>query len=79
MVLQVVGNVPGLQSAGVMWTEEFTAFLLGFGLTKSIVDRRLFYLHEKLGLLLMLGTFVVDCKLAVQSETMAAAFNKAWE
>mmetsp|Transcript_4068 Transcript_4068/g.9683 ORF Transcript_4068/g.9683 Transcript_4068/m.9683 type:complete len:381 (-) Transcript_4068:53-1195(-) len=78
MILQVVGSVPGLQNAGVIWAEESTAFLLGFGLTQSIVDRRLFYLHGKSGLLLVVGTSVDDCKL-VQPETMAAAFNGAWK
>ena len=53
--------------------------ILGFGFTQSIVDRRLFYLHDKSGLLLMVGTFVGDCRLVVQSETIAAAFNEAWE
>ena len=32
-VLQIVGNVPGLQNAGAMWVEEFTGFLLDFGFT----------------------------------------------
>ena len=41
------------------------------------MDRRLFYLHDATGLLLLVGTFVDDCKLVVQSEAMAAAFNKA--
>ena len=41
--LQIAGNVPGLRIAGVMWAEEPTAFLLGFGSAQSIVDRRLFY------------------------------------
>ena len=27
----------------------------------------------------MVGTFVDDCKLVVQSEAMAAAFNEAWK
>ena len=27
----------------------------------------------------MVGTFVDDCKLVVQSETMAAASNEAWK
>ena len=39
------------------------------------MDRRLFYLQDKSGLLLVVGTFVQDCKLVVYSETMAAAFN----
>ena len=77
MVLQVIGNVLGLQNTSVMWAEEFTSFLLGIGLTQSIVDRRLFYRHNKSGLLLMAGTFVDDLKLVVQSETKAAAFTKA--
>ena len=71
--------MPGLQNAGVMWAEEFTAFLLGFGFTQSIVDRRLFYLDDKSGLLLMAGTFVDDFTLVVQSEAMAAALNEARE
>ena len=79
MIPQVVGNVPGLQNAGVMWAGEFTAFFLEFGFTQSIVDRRLFYLHDRAGLLLMVGTFVDDCKAVVQFEAMAVAFNNAWE
>ena len=79
MLLQISGNVPGLQNAGVMWAQEFTAFLLGFGFTQPIVDRRLFYLHDAEELLLMVGTFVDDCKLVVQNETMAAAFNREWD
>ena len=43
-----------------MWAEESTDFLLRFGFTQSAVDRRLFYLHDKSGLLLMAGTFVDD-------------------
>ena len=42
------------------------------------MDRRLFYLHDKPGLLLMAGTFVGDCKPVVP-ETTATAFNKAWK
>ena len=42
MILQIVGNLPGLQNAGVIWAEEFTSFLLGFGFKQSNVDRRLF-------------------------------------
>ena len=77
MLFQIAGNVPGLQNAGVMWAEEFTAFLLGFGFTQSAVDRRLFYLHDKTEFIFMAGTFADDCKLVVQSEAMAAAFNEA--
>ena len=79
MALQVAGNVMELQNTGVMWAEEFTAFILEFRFTQSIVDRRLFYLPNKAGLLLMVGTSVGVCKLVVQSGAMAAAFNKAWE
>ena len=77
MVLQAACSVSGLQNAGVMWAEEFAAFLLRFGFAQSIVDRRLFYLHDSTGLLLMVGTSVSVCKLVVHSETMAAAFNEA--
>ena len=65
MLLQIAGNVQGLQNAGVMWAEELTSFLLGFGFTQSTADRRLFYLKDKTGLLLMAGTFVSDFKLVV--------------
>ena len=60
----------------MMWAGEFTAFLLGFGFTQSVVDGRLFYVHGKLGLVLMVGTFVEDSKLVVLSETMAAALSE---
>ena len=79
MVLQIAGIAPGLQNAGVMWAEEFTAFLLGFGFTQSIVDRHLFYLYDNSGLLVMAGTFVDDFKLVVQYGAMAAAVDEAWK
>ena len=72
MVLRVVGNVPGLQKAWVMWAKEFTGFLLDFGFTRSITDRRLFHLTDKSGLLLIAGTFVEHCRAVVQSESKAA-------
>lgn len=79
MVLQIPGNAPGLQSASAMCAEKSAAFLLGFGFTQCTVDRRVFYPHDKSGLLLMAGTFVDEYRPVVQSGTMAAAFNKAWE
>ena len=79
MALQMAGNVPGLQNTGVMLTEECTVLLLRSGFTQSTANRRLFYLHGKSGILLMADTSVDDCMLVVQSGTMAAAFNKAWE
>ena len=79
MILQIVGNVPGLQNAGAMWAEEFTGFLLDFGFTQSITDRRLFHLTDEGGRLLIVGTFVDDCKVVIQSESKAAEFTKAWE
>ena len=60
MILQVASNVPGMQNASVVWVKKFTAFRLEFGFTQSIVDRRLFNLHDKAGLLLMMGTSVDD-------------------
>ena len=79
MILQIVGNVPGLQNAGAMWAGEFTGFLLDFGFTQSITDRRLFHLTDENGLLLIVGAFVDDCKVVVQSESKAAEYTKAWE
>ena len=70
-----MGNVPGLQDAGAIWAEEFTGFLLDYGLTQSITDRRLFHLIDENGPLLIVGTF----KVVVQSESKAAEFTKAWE
>ena len=62
-----------------MWTEEFTGFLLDFGFTQSITDRRLFPLTDEGGLLLVVGTFVDDFKVVVQSESNADKFTRAWE
>jgi len=45
----------------------------------SIADRRLFFLADEGGLLLIAGTFVDDFKGVVHSETKAIEFNKAWE
>ena len=74
-----MGYVPGLQNAEAMWAEELTGFLFDFGFTQSITDRRLFHLTDEDGLLLIVGTFVGDCKVVVQSESKAAEFKKAWE
>ena len=60
MALRVVGNVTGMQNAGVMWAEEFTRFLKGFGFTQSVVDRRLFFMFDEEGRALLLGAFVDD-------------------
>ena len=79
MNLLTVGNVPGLLNAGVTRDEESTGFLLYFGFAQSITDRRLFFLTNEDGLLLIAGTFVGDCKAALQSETIAAEFSKAWK
>ena len=54
-------------------------FLLDFGFTQSISDRRLFHLTDEEGLLLIAGTFVDDFKVVVQLESKAAEINKAWE
>ena len=62
-----------------MWAEEFTGFLLDFGFTQSITDRRLFPLTDEGGLLLVVGTFVDDFKVVVQSESNADKFTRAWE
>ena len=59
MLFQIAGNVPGLQNAGVMWAEEFTAFLLGFGFTQSIADR---LCHEHLGA--MMGYVAISRRLS---------------
>ena len=66
MILQIVGNVPGLQNAGAIWAEEFTGFLLDFGFTQSITELRLFHLTDEGGLVLIVGMFVDDCKVVVQ-------------
>ena len=65
MVLQIVGNVPGLQNAGVMWAEEITGFLLDLGFIQSTTDRRLFHLIDEDGLVLIAGSFVIDGKVLV--------------
>ena len=77
MILKIVGNVSGLQNAGAMWAEEFTGFLLDFGFTQPITDRRLFHLTDKDGLLLIVGTSVDDCKVVVRVK--AAKLTRAWE
>ena len=72
-ILQVVRNVPGLQNAGAMWAEKITGFLLDFGFTQSITERRLFHLTDEDGLVYIFGTVVDDFKVVVQLE------SKAWE
>ena len=79
MVVQIWINVPGLQNAGVMWAGDFTGSLLALSFIDSITDRRLFFLADEGGLLLIAGTFVDDFKGVVHSETKAIEFNKTWE
>ena len=79
MILHVVGNVPGLQNAGAMWTGEFTRYLLDFGFTQSITDQHLFFLTDESGLPPIAGTSVDDFKAVVQPETKVAEFSKAWK
>ena len=62
-----------------MWAKEQTRFLKGSGFTKSIVDRRLFLMFDEERRELLLGTFFLNYKLVVQSEPMAARFNKELE
>ena len=66
IILKVVGDVPGLQNAGVMWAEEFTRFLTKFGFAQSIVGRRLFFMYNEEGQALLLESPVDDYKLVVQ-------------
>ena len=78
MLLQIVGNVPGLQNAGVMWAEELTAFLLGFEFTQSIVDRRLFYLHDEKGSCSWPALLWTTASSWCIPRRRSAAFNEAW-
>jgi hypothetical protein len=42
----VVGNVSGVQDAGVRWGDHFGIFLKTKGYSQSLVDRRLYYQRD---------------------------------
>ena len=79
MVLQIVGNEPGLQNAVEMWAGEFAGFLRDFGFTQMITDRRRFHLTDKGGLLLIVGTFSDDLKVVVKSEIQGGRVHQSLE
>ena len=78
MVFRIDGNLPGRQEAGAIFSRRYTEFLLEFGFTQSVVDRRVFFLFDPERLLLCVGVFVDDNKVLIESEVMAAAFRARW-
>ena len=79
---QVVGNVPGRQDAGVIWQDEYDAWLSGEGFTQSIVDRRVFYKSIEratggLGLF-VLGVFVDDNWTHCECDGACFSFYSRW-
>ena len=78
MVFRIVGNMPGVQNAGRVWSDKYTADLLAWGFQQSVVDRRLFYQFDDEGKALIVGVFVDDNWILSQSPSLYAKFQENW-
>ena len=76
-LLLVTGNMPGRCDAGRIWQRRFDTFLLGYGLTQLLTDRRVFIGHSERGSLII-HDHVDDSRIT--STTVAARdhFHLAW-
>jgi hypothetical protein len=45
MLFYISGNMPGRRDGGLIWDREYTPFLVDFGMTQCLTDRRLFYMR----------------------------------
>jgi len=74
---QVTGNLPGRQGAGLIWQVCNDEFLLQFGFTQSIVDRRCFVLHRG-GETIIVCIYVDDSFIWCSDDALWAEFYGAW-
>jgi hypothetical protein len=75
----VVGNVPGVQDAGVRWGEHFGKFLKSKGYSQSIVDRRLYYRRDPDGTLSLVCVYVDDNRMTSTSKAVRDEFVRSFE
>jgi len=71
------GNFPGRRDAGPNWQRVYDAFLIGYGMRQSVVDRRLFIKSTGNDTLLLL-VHVDDTKLWFSHPHVRTAFLTAW-
>ena len=77
--LRIIGNMPGRKDAGVIWARRYDEFLTQkCGMKQSFVDRRLFILSGKDGILLA-HVHVDDTRLTFTSDHMRAWFLRLWD
>ena len=79
---KVVGNVPGRQDAGVIWQDEYDAWLFAQDFNQSVVDRRVFYktIEKAKGGegLFIIGVFVDDNWTHSECPVAWADFKEKW-
>jgi hypothetical protein len=75
----VVGNVPGIQDAGVRWGDHFGIFLKSKGYSQSIVDRRLYYRRDLDGTLSLVCVYVDDNRMTSTSKAVRDEFVTSFE
>jgi hypothetical protein len=75
--LRITGNMPGRCDAGRIWQHRFDTFLLGFGLTQLLTDRRVWIKHSEAGRLI-LHDHVDDTRITATTAAVRLEFHSAW-
>ena len=74
MLFFVQGNLPGRRDAGQIWGNAYALFLRGQGFLQSKVDRKVFYIRDRV----RAGGHVDDMMMSVRDPVAGARFNLAW-
>jgi hypothetical protein len=78
-LIEIVGNIPGRQEAGVIWGAEYTRFLTqNCNLVQSEVDRRMFYRHDDSGGMIIVAVYVDDSWYISTSSELEKDFVDKW-
>ena len=77
MWLIILGNFPGLATAGPCWQQHYDAFLIRIGFRQSVIDRRAFFYNDSLGKLI-LWIHVDDTRIAFSTAAVYEWFMRAW-
>jgi len=75
--LLIVGNMPGRCDAGRIWQTRFDEFLVGYGLTQLLVDRRVWTGHSDRGALIV-HDHVDDSRITSTTAEARVHFHEAW-
>jgi hypothetical protein len=77
-LLLITGNMPGRCDAGRIWQATNDEFLLGYGFTQCIVDRRVFVKKDPVLGVLVLHDHVDDSRLTATAGGIRSHFYHAW-